>query len=479
MTPALKDVRARDLVIADIHMAESNGRLDPESIKQLAETMKAGVINPIRVRENFAKAGRFEVVAGRRRIAAARLLGWKTIPATIVDLSDFDAAIERLNENLQREDLHPLDQAEEFRAAMKLSKVTLEQLAMLAGKPVEFVRDRLRFSELIDAASKHFREGHISIGQAVILSKLKPADQKAALEPGRGGVFHENYEIDLPLGDDVKSTELPRTVAETKAWVDENVRLDPKDKELPQLFPATAANLIAAEEKKVPVVQIVLEQSYNYPKPKKGETPILEPKDWRRADGSAKSKICDRSAIAVVVLGSGRGESFRVCVDHDCKVHWAAEKRAARAKKKNKSKTSTRSDPSPAQKRWEQQQAAEQALKARWTKARPQVLEAVAKAITKAPAGPKGAIGQLLIKGAIGYQNGAEKNRLSPGSNAESLVRYLGWLRAAACITPDYASPSEKAAICKSLGLDPKKLLDEHAPVANPKAEPKKKGGRK
>ena len=103
-----------------------------DSIKELAETLdKDGLLQPIVVRED---GDQYEIIAGERRYRAAKSLGWETIPAIVKNMDDDQAASLALIENLQREDLNPIDEAKAYTNLMKLNNLTQTALAKDMGK---------------------------------------------------------------------------------------------------------------------------------------------------------------------------------------------------------------------------------------------------------------------------------------------------------------------------------------------------------
>ena len=115
-----------------------------DSIKELAETLdKDGLLQPIVVRED---GDQYEIIAGERRYRAAKSLGWETIPAIVKNMDDDQAASLALIENLQREDLNPIDEAKAYTNLMKLNNLTQTALAKDMGKSQSYVAKRLRCS---------------------------------------------------------------------------------------------------------------------------------------------------------------------------------------------------------------------------------------------------------------------------------------------------------------------------------------------
>lgn len=149
-----------------------------------ASVKKDGIQTPVLVRAKFQGAGKeytHEIVYGHRRVTAAIAAGLETIPAEIaLNMTDEEAEKKAAIENAQREDLHPLDQATEYRALVKTAGGISEAAAWL-GKSVSHVRQRLALLQLVPAAAEAFRTGKINAGAAVILASLRSEHQAKAI----------------------------------------------------------------------------------------------------------------------------------------------------------------------------------------------------------------------------------------------------------------------------------------------------------
>lgn len=120
---------------------------DEESIDELAQSISAyGIIQPISVRK--LGEGKYELVAGERRVRAARKIGLKEIPAIVIDITDKDSAAIALLENLQREDLNYLEEGEAYLNLMKDHGYTQEKLAEVIGKKQSTIANKIRILKL-------------------------------------------------------------------------------------------------------------------------------------------------------------------------------------------------------------------------------------------------------------------------------------------------------------------------------------------
>ena len=146
-----------------------------ESLNELAESLKEhGLLQPITVRKIDDK---YELIAGERRYRAARLAGFKTIPAIIKDFDDTQMMELALVENIQRENLNPIDEAMAYENIIKLSKMTQDEFAKKFGKSRSHVTNMLGLLKLPERTKKYVENGKISMGHARSLSKISDIDK--------------------------------------------------------------------------------------------------------------------------------------------------------------------------------------------------------------------------------------------------------------------------------------------------------------
>ncbi|MCP9330539.1 nucleoid occlusion protein [Lactobacillus kefiranofaciens subsp. kefirgranum] len=149
------------------------------SIKELAKTLdQDGLLQPIVVRED---GDQYEIIAGERRYRAAKSLGWDTIPAIVKNMDDDQAASLALIENLQREDLNPIDEAKAYTNLMKLNDLTQTALAKDMGKSQSYVANKLRLLKLGDDVQEALIAGKITARHGRALIGLNDEDQKRVL----------------------------------------------------------------------------------------------------------------------------------------------------------------------------------------------------------------------------------------------------------------------------------------------------------
>ncbi|WP_455662670.1 nucleoid occlusion protein [Pradoshia sp.] len=146
-----------------------------EKINELAQTIEThGIIQPIVVRE--LQEGRYEIIAGERRFRAVSKLGWATIPAIINNLSDTETASVALIENLQREELSPIEEAYAYSQLIELHQLTQEGLANQLGIGQSTVANKLRLLKLPETVQSAVMSKQITERHARSLIPLKNAE---------------------------------------------------------------------------------------------------------------------------------------------------------------------------------------------------------------------------------------------------------------------------------------------------------------
>ncbi len=153
---------------------QPRARFDEEKLRQLAESMQnLGVAQPVVVRP---RNGGYELIVGERRWRAAQMLGMETIPAIVRDLPDAQALELSLIENLQREDLNPIEEATAYQRFVNELALTQEQIAARMGKDRSTVANSLRLLRLPEAIQRDLATGALSMGHARALLSLNSPD---------------------------------------------------------------------------------------------------------------------------------------------------------------------------------------------------------------------------------------------------------------------------------------------------------------
>jgi ParB family transcriptional regulator, chromosome partitioning protein len=329
------------------------------ALKELAASIRVqGVLSPLLVRP-ITEQG-FEIVAGARRYRAAQMAEAATVPVRIVNLTDAESLEAQLVENLIRSDVHPMEEANGFRALLNLEepKYSIEQIAARTGKSPAFVAARLRLTELIPAAVEAFYREEIGVGHALLLAKLQPAQQEQAL----ANCFREDWG-----GASAKTKRILLPVRHLQHWIEHNVLLllkqAPFNKRDAQLVPAAgscvdcpkrtgnnkllfaewaenesqctdpncyAAKVEAHVQKQVAAKPELVQISTAYGQQQEGSKIVTRSKyveiRSEKPDTPEKAKwpefkTCKYTTEAIVADGLDKGEVRKVCTQPDCPVH--------------------------------------------------------------------------------------------------------------------------------------------------------------
>ncbi|GAF39560.1 chromosome (plasmid) partitioning protein ParB [Agrilactobacillus composti DSM 18527 = JCM 14202] len=152
-----------------------------ESINELAQTIEEhGLLQPIVVREY--ESGHYEIIAGERRFRAVKKLAWTKVSAIIENLSDAETAAMALIENLQREQLSPVEEAQAYENMLTQQTLTQAQLAKAVGKSQSFIANKVRLLKLSDSVQEAIINGELSERHGRALLKLDAVDQQIILQ---------------------------------------------------------------------------------------------------------------------------------------------------------------------------------------------------------------------------------------------------------------------------------------------------------
>lgn len=195
-------------------------RFNSASLNELAESIKAnGVVQPILVRR---KAGRFELIAGERRLRAARIAGLRSIPAVVREVPDEKLLEIALVENIQREDLNAIEEAQAYKSLLENVGLTQEALASRIGRDRSYVTNYLRLLRLPSDVQTLVQEGTVSTGHArALLGLAEPRRQRefAAAIVKKGLSVRETERLIKKAGEE--GEEKPRHAAR---GIDPNVK---------------------------------------------------------------------------------------------------------------------------------------------------------------------------------------------------------------------------------------------------------------
>lgn len=181
-----------ELAIRDIRAGRFQARknLSEDKMDELVESIKEhGVVQPVLVRN---VAGGYEIVAGERRWRAAAKAGLETVPAVVKDLSDRQAMEIGLVENLQREDLNPIEEAEAYHRLVEEFSLSQEEVACRVGKSRAQVANTLRLLNLPGAVKEGVLRGELQMGHAKVLLGL---DSAQAVETAARRIIRDDLSV--------------------------------------------------------------------------------------------------------------------------------------------------------------------------------------------------------------------------------------------------------------------------------------------
>lgn len=152
----------------------------PENeLKDLADSIKKnGIIQPIIVRR---KGKGYELIAGERRLRASKIAGLKEVPAIVKDVDDEKMLQIAIVENIQREDLNAVDEANGYKTLIDKFKLKHEQIGIMVGKSRSHISNMLRILELESSIKKYIAQGQLSLGHAKVLLSIKNRSERERL----------------------------------------------------------------------------------------------------------------------------------------------------------------------------------------------------------------------------------------------------------------------------------------------------------
>jgi ParB/RepB/Spo0J family partition protein len=453
---------------------------DHAKLLELAQTMGngVGVIEPIVVRT--AKSG-YEIVAGDRRVRAAKLAGLTEVPAVIKNLTDGQVLEIMVIENDAREDVNALERADDYKRLLTFG-FDIDKLAGRLGHSRKWVYDQIKLLELIPEAQTLLLAHHMSPAHAILIARLTPEQQAKVVvlnEDDRFGphpdhpLFERDHGLLTDAEEDAEDEAQKRdpyiglktkSVRELEAWIANHCRFDPAAPINVELFPQTAAAVEEADK-----VVSITHNHHVRPDAKDGNNQrIYSTVSWKRADGLLKSKTCDRSVTGVIVVGPGRGEAFKVCVHKECDTHWKTERQAkAKAAKSSGGDNAYLKRMADEQAKREERYRQEEVARAAWKKASPAVLQACAAQIktVKAPA-----LADLLARRLRAPEIKTARTLLKvKGSSAEDLLRVLAFaVLVTECEGGWNAYADFPALAKKTIGLDLRPVLKKVTTTSQP-----------
>ncbi len=177
--PTPEGVQELDIHLIDTNAGQPRKDFDQEKLQELADSIRQhGVVQPILLRQN---GERYVIVAGERRFRAARLAGLEKVPAIVKDLDEAQVMEVALIENLQREDLNPIEEAAAIRFLMQQHDLTQEEVSKRLSKSRPAIANSLRLLTLPEPVQAYLRNGKLQAGHARALAGLQDPEAQAVL----------------------------------------------------------------------------------------------------------------------------------------------------------------------------------------------------------------------------------------------------------------------------------------------------------
>jgi ParB family chromosome partitioning protein len=360
-TTVINATEYRNISLSLLRESKTNPRriFDDAALKELSESIRTqGILSPLLVRP-LTENG-FEIVAGARRYRAAQMAEADTVPIRIVNMNDAQALEAQLVENLIRADVHPMEEAQGFKALLDLEEPTysIEQIAAKTGKQPAFVAARLKLIDLVPLAVEAFYRDEIGVGHALLLAKLPAEQQEQALS----ACFREDWSA----SSDRKAKRILLPVRSLQFWIEQNVLLllkdvpfDKRDAHLvaiagscvdcpkrtghnkllfsdlgkqdactdPSCYQAKVgahvAKVIAAKPQLVQISTAYgKQQEGSKVLPRNQYTAIRDEKPKTKEEAKRPEfKVCKFTTEAIIAEGSDVGTVHKVCANPTCPVH--------------------------------------------------------------------------------------------------------------------------------------------------------------
>ena len=348
----------RNLPLAQLQESATNPRrrFDERGLNELAESFKSqGVLQPLLVRSIDDE--QYEVVAGARRLRAAKLAELSDVPVRVVVLSDAAVRESQLTENLLREDVHPYEEAIALKGILQLegAQYDVASLSARLGKSQSYITQRMRLTELHPSIAEAFLADRIGVGHALEIAKLPQDQQEKAFYAAFRTVWNSGKENRILL-----------PVRELAVWIEQNILLSldnaPFDKNDAALVPEAGScaecpkrtgfntllfgtavhdactdgvcynNKLAKHvERQIAEKPKLVQITTGYGT--RGDSPVLGRNRYvplnlakpakAKQPLSANQKPCKHMAEAIVVDGAEKGHTVKVCADANCPVHFA------------------------------------------------------------------------------------------------------------------------------------------------------------
>lgn len=176
--PSVSNVQTFSLDALEAGPFQPRRNMAPGAMSELVDSIKSrGILQPILARRHPNKAGQYQIIAGERRWRAAQTAGLHEVPVLVRELSDQDAMAASLVENLQRQDLNPIEEAEGFTRLLEEFGLTQEQLGAAVGKSRSHIANTIRLLQLPASVRTEVQAGALSAGHArALLAHANPEE---------------------------------------------------------------------------------------------------------------------------------------------------------------------------------------------------------------------------------------------------------------------------------------------------------------
>jgi ParB/RepB/Spo0J family partition protein len=352
----------RQLATDVIHESPTNPRrsFSETSLDELtASVRRHGVLQPVLVRPNGEG---FVLIAGARRLRAAKLAGCETVPARVLELDDAAADEATIIENLHRENIHPLDEGVSYQRLVSAGR-TIEDIAAALGKSKGYVYQRISLTRLVPKVQDLLARDVLPLIYALKIAVVPAEQQEEALAQCFRPLFRD---------EEARRDQL-EPLAQLTAWVEKTVRLNPRSEDTHVLLPALAEQVVSAEQERD--ASVLALSTLHFHTDKADPKPILA-KSWKPAAGKHR---CEHARPGVIVLGDGQGTFLQVCIaKKQCQKHWGRPKTAASGP------TPDQTEQAEARRQQEEAWARQRAEQERWRKElRPRAVRLIAERTAK------------------------------------------------------------------------------------------------
>ena len=324
----------KNIKVKEISETKTNPRgndFEDKNFNELVESIKEkGILMPVLVRKG--QKNTYEIVAGSRRLKAAKILKLEEIPAKIEEMTDTEAMEAQIVENLQRQDIHPLEEGEAYRKLIEKSKYEISAIAANVGKSESYVKQRLFLTNLKEKTVKAYRAGKINDGHAVLIARLSDNDQKSALKATMDRWdnltvkelkewIEENIYSELSFQPWLKSEEAMEAVGECKYCKPNSESLFGPVKEGActdlKCWKYKIQKYIAWKVKTKKLAKV----SSDYGQVSTG---IISQSAYVKSSGKKEDR-CDSVIGAIIAHGSGIGKEIKICKNPKCEIHGGSQ----------------------------------------------------------------------------------------------------------------------------------------------------------